>query len=222
MYGGGYPSKKRLTRHLEYHNPSKQVICDMCGKVLRTLNSLHKHKKVVHTSKPIKIPEQCTYCGKWYSTHSNLQLHVLNMHIHIDKEHRCEICGFVSTTREAKKRHIRFKHRTEKKHKCGLCDKAFKAPTLLREHIATHTGVDLYSCAFCPATFKSKSNRITHCKRHHPEEYSRSVKPRSVPSKPLEIEIIEEINQLDEEDGDDVTVIYEYEIMEDGDDFEEL
>lgn len=43
-----------------------------------------------------------------------------------------------------------------------------------------------------------------------------------MPSKPLEIEIIEEIDQLDEEDGDDVTVIYEYEILEDGEDFEEL
>ncbi|XP_061402535.1 zinc finger protein 43-like [Musca vetustissima] len=177
-----YPSKKRLTRHLEYHNPAKEVICDICGKVLRTRNTLQKHKAVVHTKKVKKEPEQCSYCGKWYSTRSTLQFHVLNMHIHTDREHRCEICGFVSTTREAKKKHIRFKHRAQKRHKCGLCDKAFKVPTLLKEHTATHTGVDLYNCAYCDASFKSKSNRSTHYKRHHPAEYMANMRRRPCPS----------------------------------------
>lgn len=194
----------------------------MCGKVLRTRNSLQKHKKAVHFPKPQKVPEQCSYCGKWYSTHSTLQTHVLNMHIHNDREHRCEICGFVSSTREAKKKHIRFKHTAEKRHKCHMCEKAFKVPTLLRvscswvpcalvfwlsyysvchflqEHLATHTGVDLYKCAYCETTFKSKSNRSNHCKRHHPLEYQSSRSSTAVPYS-LKIEIID-----GDVDGDEV------------------
>ncbi|XP_073812564.1 uncharacterized protein isoform X9 [Musca autumnalis] len=206
-----YPSKKRLARHLEYHDPAKEVMCDICGKVLRTRNSLSKHKRAVHYKKPKTGPVQCSYCDKWYSTRSTLQFHVLNMHIHVDREHRCEICGFVSTTREAKKKHIRFKHNTERKHQCTLCDKAFKVPTLLKEHMATHTGVDLYKCEWCTATFKSKSNRINHCKRNHPEEYKKSVKPRSVPQPINAVEIVEEHFLKEEEDEDDV--IYEYELI---------
>ncbi|TMW44654.1 hypothetical protein DOY81_010269 [Sarcophaga bullata] len=51
------------------------------------------------------------------------------------------------------------------------CRKAFKVPTLLKEHMATHTGVDLYSCSYCPMTFKAKSNMYNHYKRMHPIEF---------------------------------------------------
>ncbi|XP_061402534.1 zinc finger protein OZF-like [Musca vetustissima] len=208
-----YATKILLHSHIRYHSPSNLVVCDICGKTMRSRDTLKKHKNSVHNKKP-KVPEQCSYCGKWYSTRSTLQLHVLNMHIHTDKEHRCEICGFVSTTREAKKKHIRFKHRAEKRHKCGLCDKAFKVPTLLREHMATHTGVDLYKCDYCTATFKSKSNRINHCKRHHPLEYNSSAKSqrRSGPHEKLNsnLKLLEENLHDDEEDLEGV-IVYELE-----------
>uniref|UniRef100_A0A1I8M4G6 C2H2-type domain-containing protein n=1 Tax=Musca domestica TaxID=7370 RepID=A0A1I8M4G6_MUSDO len=177
---------------------------------MRSRDTLKKHKNAIHVKKP-KVPEQCSYCGKWYSTRGTLQTHVLNMHIHINQEHRCEICGFVSTTREAKKKHIRFKHRAEKRHKCGLCEKAFKVPTLLREHMATHTGEALYSCAYCKATFKSKSNRSNHLKRHHPVEYEKTMKRRPVPQ-PVKIEITEE-NEM--ENDEDIGVLDEYEVVDD-------
>ncbi|XP_073812611.1 zinc finger X-chromosomal protein-like [Musca autumnalis] len=104
------------------------------------------------------------------------------MHVHANEEHRCEICGFVSSSKPAKKRHIDFKHNPEKKHKCTMCEKAFKTPTLLKEHMATHTGIDLYKCAYCDATFKSKSNRSTHYRRHHPVEYNANMIRRSRPT----------------------------------------
>ncbi|XP_073812573.1 uncharacterized protein isoform X17 [Musca autumnalis] len=204
-----FATKLLLYNHKKYHSPSNIVVCDICGKTMRSVETLKKHKNAIHFKKP-KVPEQCSYCGKWYSTRGTLQTHVLNMHIYTDREHRCEICGFVSTTRSAKLKHIRFKHRIEKKFKCGMCEKAFKVPTLLREHMAIHTGVDLYKCEWCPTTFKSKSNRINHCKRHHPEEYKKSVKPRSVPQ-PINVKILE-ANVID---NDDDVVTYEFEEIDD-------
>ncbi|XP_073812565.1 uncharacterized protein isoform X10 [Musca autumnalis] len=168
-----------LLRHMEYHNPNKEFICDICGKALPTHDTLKKHNNKVHTP---KIPEQCQYCGKWYSSRWTAQRHMLNMHVRADEDHTCEICGFVSSTREARKKHMEFKHNPEKKHKCTMCDKAFKTPTLLKEHTATHTGIDLYKCAYCDATFKSKSNRSTHYRRHHPVEYSINMIRRPRPS----------------------------------------
>ncbi|XP_073812569.1 uncharacterized protein isoform X13 [Musca autumnalis] len=206
-----FATKILLHSHIRYHSPSNIVVCDICGKTMRSADTLKKHKNAIHIKKP-KVPAQCNYCGKWYSTRGTLQTHVLNMHIYTDTEHRCEICGFVSTTRSAKLKHIRFKHKIEKKFKCGMCEKAFKVPTLLKEHMATHTGVDLYKCEWCPTTFKSKSNRINHCKRHHPEEYKKSVKPRSVPQS-VKNEILQK-NILDNDD-DDHSVTYEFEEIDD-------
>lgn len=117
-----------LTRHLEYHT-AKTFICDTCGKSEPTIHALKKHKSKVHTP---KVPGQCTYCGKWYSSQWTVRRHILNMHVRADEDHSCEICGFVSSTREAKKKHMNFKHNPEKRHKCSMCEKAFKTPTLLK------------------------------------------------------------------------------------------
>lgn len=114
---------------MKYHNPSKTYICDICGKAETTITTLRKHKENVHEP---KVPEQCRYCGQWYSSRRTALRHIRNMHLHANEEHRCEICGFVSSSKPAKKRHIEFKHNPEKKHKCTMCEKAFKTPTLLK------------------------------------------------------------------------------------------
>uniref|UniRef100_A0A1I8MNQ4 C2H2-type domain-containing protein n=1 Tax=Musca domestica TaxID=7370 RepID=A0A1I8MNQ4_MUSDO len=176
-----FSCEKLLAKHQKDH-PAKEYICETCGKVTPTLAVLKRHVRKVHDP---KVPAQCTYCGKWYVTRSLMLRHVLNMHTTADSEHRCDICGFVSSTRSATRQHKRFKHNPEKRHKCTMCEKAFKTPTLLKEHLATHTGIDLYKCAYCEATFKSKSNRSTHYRRHHPVEYNanmiRRPKPTAIP-----------------------------------------
>lgn len=54
--------------------------------------------------------------------------------------------------------------------------------SILQEHMATHTGVDLYNCSYCETSFKSKSSRSTHYRRHHPVEYSNNMVIRPRPS----------------------------------------
>ncbi|KAM7345325.1 uncharacterized protein ACRADG_011675 isoform 4-T4 [Cochliomyia hominivorax] len=172
-----YPSHRRLMEHRHHHNPAKAYMCDQCGKVVYTLNTLSKHKIAVHGVKSPKTPMQCKYCKNWYTGKANLQHHIRNLHTdNEDNRNVCEICGFVSTTRAAKTKHIRFKHTSEKKFQCAVCERCFKVPVLLKEHMATHTGVDLYKCAYCSHTFKSKSNMYTHCKRLHPEQFEKREK----------------------------------------------
>lgn len=48
-----------------------------------------------------------------------------------------------------------------------------------QEHMASHTGVDLYTCSFCPRTFKSNSNMFVHRKKAHPVEWSRDRERRN-------------------------------------------
>lgn len=37
--------------------------------------------------------------------------------------------------------------------------------------MAVHNGQPLYSCCFCPQTFKSHANMYTHKRRIHPNEW---------------------------------------------------
>lgn len=197
-----FSSKALLSSHAKIHTPHKGIVCDICGTLTPSVNALKQHNRKVHEP---KVPRQCRYCNKWYSSRWSMQRHVINMHVHADEEHRCEICGFVSSTINAKKAHIRYKHSGEKRHKCSMCEKAFKTPTLLKvspppwnnfpfirnlllmygflqEHTATHTGIDLYRCAYCEATFKSQSNRSTHYKRSHPTEHVPNMTRRTRPT----------------------------------------
>ena len=105
-------------------------MCDICGKIVHTLNTFSKHKKSVHGVKRVRNPQECTICHNWYK---DLLQHMRNIHAdYSDKPNVCEICGFVSTTRVAKLKHIRYKHAIEKKYQCAVCRKAFKVPTLLK------------------------------------------------------------------------------------------
>ncbi|XP_023292624.2 transcription factor grauzone-like isoform X4 [Lucilia cuprina] len=190
-----YPSKRRLNEHRHHHNPAQAYVCDQCGKTVYTLNTLHKHKKVVHGVKPPKIQLQCEFCKRFYTGKQNLQHHIRNMHnTNEDKRNVCELCGFVSTTREGKMKHIRFKHRAEKKFQCAVCERSFKVPALLKEHMATHTGVDLYKCSYCPNTFKSKSNMYNHCKRLHAAEFeNRTTKRMRIPKIVPNLAVVESV-----------------------------
>lgn len=37
--------------------------------------------------------------------------------------------------------------------------------------MALHTGEDLYTCPYCPKTFKSNANMHSHRKKGHPVEF---------------------------------------------------
>lgn len=55
--------------------------------------------------------------------------------------------------------------------------KKFTVYSVFKEHMAVHAGNDLYTCTYCPRTFKSNSNRNLHRKRVHPKEWIESVEP---------------------------------------------
>ncbi|XP_023292625.1 transcription factor grauzone-like isoform X5 [Lucilia cuprina] len=169
-----FPTAKNLSLHENNsHNPQNIVICDKCGKTFRDKCRLKLHHRHDHLNepKPEKIPQKCPFCNKWYSSKSSVQDHIRNMHTDNDIEHRCPTCGFVSTTAKALKKHILFNHDAVRRHKCNLCEKAFKRPQDIKEHMATHTGEPLYTCVNCGKTFKSKANMFHHRRRFHRAEW---------------------------------------------------
>ncbi|XP_061402531.1 zinc finger protein 624-like [Musca vetustissima] len=181
-----FPISRKLESHMLTHSEVYNSICDICGNKFKTKYTLKKHIQYYHTDavRTDKEPQQCKICFKWLRGMKGVKAHMKNIHEDPGGEHRCKICNHLSTTAKGLRVHEVFRHERERKHKCYLCDKAFKRPLDLREHIATHTGESLYKCAECHATFKSNSNYYHHIRRFHKEK----------PKKDLMIKI-EEIQQ---------------------------
>ncbi|XP_034490785.1 zinc finger protein 628 [Drosophila innubila] len=125
--------------------------CNICGQQLRNQRALNNHLHNKHSGMAATTPLA--------TTSTSLEMPI------------CGSCGELSGRN----------HRclSKAKYACDVCGKSFKMKRYLEEHFATHTGVKLHTCAFCPTEFRSKSNMYHHTKRKHKPEWERSRASRN-------------------------------------------
>lgn len=134
LFAFRFPSKRILNTHLPVHSDVCTCMCDICGSTFKNKYSLKKHIQFQHSEGPRKDkePHQCPICDKVLRGKKGLRAHMSNIHEGGEQEHRCKICNHVSTTAKGLRVHEIFRHEKERKHKCTLCDKAFKRPLDLK------------------------------------------------------------------------------------------
>ncbi|XP_075159011.1 uncharacterized protein LOC142232179 [Haematobia irritans] len=186
----GYVLEVQLNSHIKTVH-GVDCVCDQCGRTFHGANSLKKHL-MDHAGIP-KRKYPCDVCGTLLNTNNNLRRHKAAYHHDGSTAYICSLCGKVSSSENALRAHKKRVHEENKKHKCTYCDKAFKRPKDLREHVATHTGIDLYQCPHCPQTFKVSANMHHHRKRVHPIEWEEARKHRLELPK---VNIMEVTNQV--------------------------
>ncbi|XP_011190612.1 transcription factor grauzone [Zeugodacus cucurbitae] len=165
-------SEYKMRQHLKIvHLHSYAKICDICGKSFHGGEAFRRHQQE-HTGLPRPLIK-CELCNTELTTKYGLSRHMKVMHtVEYQTPQVCPICSKVSPSLRAHHTHFKFMHVAERKHVCNMCDKAFKRPKDLREHMTTHTGEVLYTCTFCPQTFNSNANMYAHRKRKHPKEWA--------------------------------------------------
>ncbi|XP_061398244.1 transcription factor grauzone-like [Musca vetustissima] len=165
-----FASESLRTQHIKVTHLYVKLICDICGKAFRERHSFQRHL-AEHTGGPTPNIE-CDICGMKLTSIYGLNRHKRLRHTEENmQEQVCPHCSKVSPNIAAHKSHIQYSHTMQRRHACHLCEKAFRRPKELKEHLSTHTGEALYTCPHCPRTFISNANMHKHRKNEHPKEW---------------------------------------------------
>ncbi|XP_053669604.1 transcription factor grauzone-like [Anopheles marshallii] len=163
-------NRNSLKVHIaQVHSGDGIQICATCGKMFRTKQAMDRHVKLYHQPQLVNW-EQCGQCDKWFDCNQNLRKHIRLIH---DQRGSfpCDKCTHQSITRRALSHHKNRIHKQKQPFECEQCGKKLNSKFSLREHLATHSNVPLYSCDFCEITFNSNANKYKHYKNKHLKEW---------------------------------------------------
>ncbi|XP_068201244.1 uncharacterized protein [Palaemon carinicauda] len=137
----------------------KDLLCQICGKMLKGNSSLKFHLNRHHNIQP----HACPYCSKSFSSRSILVQH---LRIHTgEKPYVCAVCDRPFRTRIGLSRH-KSMHSDARPFECSMCTKAFKTKVVLQRHLKLHlTG--LFTCPICNKTFERHMSYVMHKASHH-------------------------------------------------------
>ena len=190
----GFTRLASLKSHLTVHQMEELLSCSYCSQQFSTPFHLNKHissdhmsghKKVSSKSmnKPI-VPKKefiCSVCNQKFSNNSLLKEHQ-KLHLKINTSlkhrtykkwidrsefrHKCMTCGKAFKKNSQLIRHNRI-HSGEKPYVCEFCDTAFNQKSSLDIHRSKHTGERKHQCKFCGALFNQSGNMRNHIRRLH-------------------------------------------------------
>lgn len=146
-----------------------------------------RHRNLNDSSKKTK---ECDICGKLLSNYSSLKYH---MQLHSDKTpfecsdcgekfktrnaydghrtthmqnvNKCEICNKTYRQPASLRNHM-LKHENKKPFVCEICGKGMTQKSGYKKHMLLHTGDKPYTCEFCGKKFRYNSNLLCHRRSH--------------------------------------------------------
>lgn len=161
-------SAESLAAHIKNKHTEdlEQFKCEHCPKAFKCKYYLKHHVMSHHSAVKIK-PFKCTDCDMAFSRRNGLNKHKLT-HLDYDERMKCDFegCNVRFLNSDAKKRHVRLVHLKEKKHVCDVCGESFGIMATLRHHRYIHTGEKPYKCNVCGQAFRQHTAMKTHAKTH--------------------------------------------------------
>lgn len=160
----------RVAEHLRNKDSPKlpsDIMCDLCGKVLKGPGGLFTHMRRVH--RPSSSPmEHCAKCGKMVK---DLNRHMAATHDKLP----CDLCGkLIAKARVSFHKAQYHTAPEERKYRCEVCSKGFTTKQRWRDHTNIHTGAKPYTCQYCGKGFANFSCCRLHLRFKHLGEKPKS------------------------------------------------
>ncbi|XP_058835570.1 gastrula zinc finger protein XlCGF17.1-like [Topomyia yanbarensis] len=152
-------SRKSLRCHMQLHSEEASFLCTCCGERFKTKMAYTGH---MATHDPDKF--RCDDCGKTYRQAASLRSHKLS---HSQKKpFSCSICGHSTTQRSGLKKHM-LTHSDIKSYVCDLCGEHFRfSCNLIMHKRRKHLRQKDFMCSSCPKEFISKDELLSHAICH--------------------------------------------------------
>lgn len=183
-----FPTHKHLVSHMASHFPNH--ICDLCGKLYVTKESLISHINHTHDDEKIACQvchkllkkasmlrhvkghtgDNCVYkcqiCHIRFVSHSSRVVHMKKVHKMLGRVYKCKMCPKTFDISGYLSKHVRRDHLQEKNHACGFCKQVFFSKYELKTHMVSHTGEKNFHCKICSKTYSRRQALSLHNKIH--------------------------------------------------------
>ncbi|KAK3871150.1 hypothetical protein Pcinc_023678 [Petrolisthes cinctipes] len=137
----------------------REMLCQVCGKILKGRKSLMCHLNSHHKIQP----HSCPRCPRTFTNRSVLAEHY-RTHTG-EMPFTCSVCDVSFRTHSGLVRH-KSVHTDARPFECSMCSKAFKTKLHLQQHMKLHlTG--LFVCQECGRTFERHKSLAAHRVHHH-------------------------------------------------------
>ena len=152
----------KVHEHARSHMHEKVVACPTCGSLFASNAKFKDH--LTRQVEPTDPSLSCSFCQKCYPNERLLREHI-RRHINTFK---CPHCELTCNSPSRLLHHIRFRHMENKPHECPVCQKKFKTPYTLSDHIESHQQRK-YTCSVtgCRYTAKTLKGWQHHMKTAH-------------------------------------------------------
>lgn len=155
-----FDSKIDHEKHMETQCPKgipkfRSYICHLCGKVLLTQDTLHRH---LRRHAGIKL-FPCEFCEREFVERSCLEKHCKRKHDPRVERIQCVLCKRSVIDIE---KHMAMHRGETKRYPCDMCDKSYTENNLLNRHKQQkHYGVT-YDCVLCGKKYVKKNSLTKH------------------------------------------------------------
>lgn len=152
--GKGFTRHGYLLKHLPVH--TGQHTCPVCGKWLRSLDSLANHMRICTQVQEIQLHGQaaCSHCQKVFTNAAEFRRHQYE-YTHV---HQCKVCGGRFRNPTLLAAHVC----QGKPVLCEACDEVFDSVAARDQHQAVTHGEPQFKCETCGKAFFKQESLSKH------------------------------------------------------------